>query len=81
MLPKYVQDAYGLNFVWLPSQMLQHLFDIVPSYQSTFDGGVQCFPWNSNIFFLLEWPLRMPLVVPIVEWQHFVPAQHTLFGM
>ncbi len=48
---KYMQDACGSNYVWSPSQMFQHLFDIVLSYQSTFDGSIQCLPRNSNVLF------------------------------
>ncbi len=78
---KYIQDACNSNFIWSPSQMFQHFFDIVPSYQSTFDGSIQCLPQNSNVIFLLQWPLWVPLVVLIAKWQHFVLAQDTLFGM
>jgi hypothetical protein len=67
MLPKYMQDGCGSNFVWSPSQMFQHLFNIIPSYQSMFDGNIQCFPQHSCVNFPPQWPSQMPFVVPIVE--------------
>jgi hypothetical protein len=60
--------------------MFQHLFDIVLSCQSTFDGSVQCLPKNLGTPFQPKWSLLMPLVVPIAKWQHFVLAYDTLFG-
>jgi hypothetical protein len=59
-----MQDACGLNFVRSPSQMLQHLFNIVPSCQSMFDGSVQCLPQNLSIPFSPQWPLQVPLTMP-----------------
>jgi hypothetical protein len=78
---KYMQDACGSNYVWSPSQMFQHLFDIVLSYQSTFDGSIQCLPRNSNVLFSPQWSLWVLLTMLIVEWQHLILAQNTLFGM
>jgi hypothetical protein len=65
MFPKYMQDACGSDSIWLLSQMLQHLFNIVFSYQSTFDGSVQCLPRNLGILFLPQWLLQVPLTMPI----------------
>jgi hypothetical protein len=71
MLPKYMQDAYGLNFVGSPSQTFQHPFNIVLSCQSTFDGSIQCLPHNLGIPFLPQWLLQVPLRVFFIDCQHF----------